>query len=86
MRAARARRVGVGILGGGRAGELSISEYSFGAIGTLNGALAQADALGIFGWQGVDLATLWDPPKPTDPGSLRVPDVPQLRRPGLGLR
>jgi len=50
--------------------KLSISEYSFGAIGTLNGALAQADALGIFGWQGVDLATLWGPPKPTDPGAF----------------
>ena len=29
---------------------------------TINGALAQADVLGIFGREGLDLATLWAPP------------------------
>ncbi|HWN71154.1 MAG TPA: glycoside hydrolase family 44 protein, partial [Haliangium sp.] len=38
---------------------LAISEYNFGALDHINGALAQADALGIFGREGVDLATLW---------------------------
>ena len=42
--------------------KLSISEYSWGALGYLNGALAQADALGIFGREGLDLATLWGTP------------------------
>ncbi|MBS1151150.1 MAG: hypothetical protein H6Q89_2848, partial [Myxococcaceae bacterium] len=41
---------------------LSISSYAWGAIDTPNGALAQADVLGIFGREGVDLATLQDPP------------------------
>ena len=42
--------------------KLAITEYSWGALGYLNGALAQADILGIFGREGLDLATLWDPP------------------------
>jgi len=50
--------------------KLAITEYSFGSLDTLNGALAQADILGIFGREGVDLATLWGPPKPTDPGAF----------------
>ncbi len=39
---------------------VAISEYSWGAHADLNGALAQADILGIFGREGVDLATLFD--------------------------
>jgi hypothetical protein len=39
--------------------KLAITEYNFGALDHINGALAQADALGIFGREGVDLATLW---------------------------
>lgn len=42
--------------------KLAITEYNWGALGHLNGALAQADILGIFGREGVDLATLWGPP------------------------
>jgi hypothetical protein len=38
---------------------LAITEYNFGALDHINGALAQADALGIFGREGLDLATLW---------------------------
>jgi hypothetical protein len=38
------------------------SEYNWGGQEHINGALAQADLLGIFGQYGLDLATLWDPP------------------------
>lgn len=41
--------------------ELAITEYSFGASDRIDGGLAQVDALGIFGREGVDVATLWDP-------------------------
>ncbi len=41
--------------------ELNITEYNFGALDTLAGGLAQADALGIFGREGLDRAMLWDP-------------------------
>ena len=47
----------------------AISEYNFGALGSINGALAEADALGIFGREGLDLATLWDPPTASQPGA-----------------
>ena len=46
--------------------KLAISEYNWGALGYLNGALAQADLLGIFGREGLDLATLWGPPNDTN--------------------
>jgi hypothetical protein len=49
--------------------KIAISEYSWGALGYLNGALAQADVLGIFGREGLDLATLWGPPTATQPGA-----------------
>jgi hypothetical protein len=49
--------------------KLAITEYNWGALGYLNGALAQADVLGIFGREGVDLATLWSPPEASDPGA-----------------
>lgn len=37
----------------------AIDEYNFGGLETINGALTQADVLGIFGAYGLDLATLW---------------------------
>ena len=40
---------------------LAITEYNFGGVETLAGALAQADTLGIMGREGLDLATLWEP-------------------------
>jgi hypothetical protein len=43
--------------------KLAITEYNWGALGYMNGALAQADLLGIFGREGLDLATLWGPPE-----------------------
>jgi len=50
--------------------KLAITEYNWGALDTMNGALAQADVLGIFGREGVDLATLWAPPALNDPGAF----------------
>lgn len=49
--------------------KLAISEYSWGAYGYMNGALAQADLLGIFGREGLDLATLWGAPRFSDPAA-----------------
>lgn len=47
----------------------AMTEYNWGALNSVNGALTQADILGIFGQEGLDLATLWDSPKPNDPGA-----------------
>ena len=47
--------------------KLAITEYNFGANEHINGAVTQADVLGIFGREGVDLATHWAPPEPNDP-------------------
>jgi hypothetical protein len=48
--------------------KLALSEYSIDSGQKLvTDALAEADVLGIFAWQGVDLATMWNPPQPTDP-------------------
>jgi uncharacterized protein (TIGR03437 family) len=50
--------------------KVAISEYNWTGQGTLNGALTQAEILGIFGWQGLDMAMLWGPPVSTDPVAL----------------
>lgn len=50
--------------------KLAISEYNFGGLEHINGALAQADVLGIFGREGLDLATHWDPPTSAQPGAF----------------
>ncbi len=42
----------------------AITEYNWGGLEHINGALAQADILGIFGREGLDLGTLWGPPDP----------------------
>lgn len=47
----------------------AITEYNWGALDDINGALAEADILGVFGREGLDLATMWGEPKPTDPGA-----------------
>lgn len=39
--------------------KLAITEYSWGAESHISGAIAEADVLGIFGREGVDLATFW---------------------------
>jgi hypothetical protein len=40
----------------------AITEYNWGAPEHINGAVAQADILGIFGREGLDLGALWGPP------------------------
>jgi hypothetical protein len=49
--------------------KLAITEYNWGALDHINGAITQADVLGIFGREGLDLATLWDPPDAEQPGA-----------------
>src|SRR5512137_2836004 len=44
---------------------LVITEYNWGAENHINGATAQADILGIFGREGLDLATRWTTPAST---------------------
>ncbi|HOQ45110.1 MAG TPA: glycoside hydrolase family 44 protein [Bryobacteraceae bacterium] len=52
----------------------AIVEYNWGGFGSgvggINGALAQADVLGIFGREGLDLATLWGPPRANRPAAF----------------
>ena len=50
--------------------KLAVTEYNWGAPGHINGALAQADVLGIFGREGLDLATLWSPPQAAQPAAF----------------
>jgi hypothetical protein len=44
-----------------------ITEYNWGAESHINGATAQADILGIFGREGLDMATRWTTPKADTP-------------------
>jgi hypothetical protein len=46
--------------------KLSISEYNWGGLESINGALAQAEVLGIFGREGLDMALLWNYPNSGD--------------------
>lgn len=41
--------------------KLAITEYNWGGLEHINGAVAQADILGIFGREALDMALLWDP-------------------------
>jgi hypothetical protein len=45
--------------------KVAFTEYNWGGQENINGAVAQADILGIFGSYGLDMATLWGPPDPT---------------------
>jgi hypothetical protein len=45
--------------------KIGITEYNWGGEKIMNGATAQADILGIFGREGLDLATRWTAPKPS---------------------
>lgn len=47
--------------------KIGITEYSWGAESHMNGATAQADVLGIFGREGLDLATRWETPASSTP-------------------
>jgi hypothetical protein len=50
---------------------VAIGEYNFGGLESINGALAQADVLGILGREGVAWAALWGPPDTaTAPGTF----------------
>ncbi len=52
--------------------QLGITEWNFGADNTINGALALAEVLGIFGREGVDLACYWAYPDPNTPGEAAM--------------
>ncbi|MGA2649329.1 MAG: glycoside hydrolase family 44 protein [Terracidiphilus sp.] len=49
----------------------AIDEYNFGGMEAINGALTQADILGIFGREGLDLGTMW----PTTDPSTQIPGM-----------
>jgi uncharacterized protein (TIGR03437 family) len=50
--------------------KLALTEYNWGALDDITGALAQADLLGIFGRERLDAATIWGTPKPSEPGAF----------------
>jgi hypothetical protein len=52
--------------------KLAIDEYNWGGMESINGAVAQADILGIFGREGLDLGTLWPSTNPSQqiPGMM----------------
>ncbi len=50
--------------------KLGISEYNFGGLESINGALTQADVLGIFARERVDMAELWAGPTAGSPGEF----------------
>ncbi len=52
--------------------KIGITEYNWGAEPYINGATAQADILGIFGSQGLDLATRWTAPATNTPTYLAM--------------
>lgn len=45
----------------------ALTEYNWGAEGSMSGATTQADLFGIFGREGLDLATRWTTPAATTP-------------------
>jgi hypothetical protein len=47
--------------------KIGVTEYNWGAEGHINGATAQADIMGIFGRENLDLATRWTTPTNTSP-------------------
>ena len=47
--------------------QTGVTEYNWGAEGSMNGATAQADVLGIFGREGLDLAARWTTPAAATP-------------------
>jgi hypothetical protein len=47
--------------------KIGITEYNWGAEPYINGATAQADILGIFGREGLDMSTRWTTPDPSTP-------------------
>ncbi len=49
--------------------KVAITEYNWGGVESINGALTEADALGIFGREGLDMATMWGPPSSAQPAA-----------------
>jgi hypothetical protein len=47
--------------------KVGITEYNWGAEGDINGATTLADILGIFGREGLDMASYWTAPDPSTP-------------------
>ena len=47
--------------------QIGITEYNWGAEPAINGATTQADVLGIFGREGLDMATRWTTPDSSTP-------------------
>lgn len=52
--------------------KIGVTEYNWGAEPYINGATAQADILGIFGREGLDLATRWTVPASNTPTYLAM--------------
>lgn len=50
--------------------KLALTEYNWGGLEHINGALTQADVLGIFGREGLDMAMLWAPTGLNQPWSF----------------
>jgi uncharacterized protein (TIGR03437 family) len=64
----------------------AITEYNWGATNDITGAIAQADILGIFGREGLDLGAMWAPPT-TNPNQPAVYAFAMyLNYDGLGSR
>lgn len=59
----------------------AITEYNWGAMEHISGGVALADVLGIFGREGLDMATLWGPPVLGNKNEEGEPNIPQY--PGL---
>jgi hypothetical protein len=51
--------------------KLAIDEYNWGGMESINGAVAEADVLGIFGREGLDVGTMW----PTGDPSGQIPGM-----------
>lgn len=51
---------------------VGITEYNWGAEDHINGATAQADILGIFGREGLDMANRWTTPDSSSPAFLAI--------------
>ena len=52
--------------------KIGVTEYNWGAEPDISGATAQADILGIFGRESLDLATRWTTPDPSTPTYLAM--------------
>src|SRR5206468_2001238 len=52
--------------------KIGVTEYNWGAEGHMNGATTQADILGIFGREGLDLANRWTTPAAGTPTYLAM--------------